>query len=74
MARRPFARIRTSALTSSHLAAYRDERLRIVSGATVKRELSVLSHAIDTACREWEVYFPVNPCGLVRRPPQGNRV
>jgi hypothetical protein len=28
MAQRPFARIRTSALTSSHLAAYRDERLK----------------------------------------------
>ena len=33
MAQRPFARIRMSALTSSHLAAYRDERLKVVSGA-----------------------------------------
>ena len=32
MAQRPFARIRMSALTSSHLAAYRDERLKVVSG------------------------------------------
>jgi integrase len=71
MAQRPFARIRMSALTSSHLAAYRDERLKVVSGATVNRELSTLSHAIDTARREWEVYLPVNPCSLVRRPPQG---
>jgi len=70
-AQRPFARIRMSALTSSHLAAYRDERVKVVSGATVNRELSTLSHAIDTARREWEVYLPVNPCGLVRRPPQG---
>jgi hypothetical protein len=38
MAQRPFARIRMSALTSSHLAAYRDERLKVVSGATVNRE------------------------------------
>src|SRR6266478_8687205 len=53
MAQRPFARIKMSALTSSHLAAYRDERLKIVSGATVNREFSVLSHAIDTARREW---------------------
>lgn len=71
MAQRPFARIRMSALTSSHLAAYRDDRLKEVSGATVIRELSVLSHAIDTARREWDVYLPVNPCTLVRRPPQG---
>jgi hypothetical protein len=68
MAQRPFAPIRMSALTSSHLAAYRDERLKVVSGATVNRELSVLSHAIDTARRE---YLPANPCTLVRRPPQG---
>jgi integrase len=71
MAQRPFARIRMSALTSSHLAAYRDERLKVVSGATVNREFSVLSHAIDTARREWDVYLPTNPCTLVRRPPQG---
>ena len=73
MAQRPFARIRMSALTSSHLAAYRGERLKVVSGATVIRELSVLSHAIDTARREWDVYLPVNPCGLVRPPPKGAR-
>jgi integrase len=71
MAQRPFARIRMSALTSSQLAAYRDERLKVVSGATVNREFSVLSHAIDTARREWDVYLPTNPCALVRRPPQG---
>ena len=70
MAQRPFARIRMSALTSSHLAAYRDERLKVVCGATVNRELSTLSHAIDTARREWDVYLPTNPCTLVRRPPQ----
>jgi integrase len=71
MAQRPFARIRMSALTSSHLATYRDERLRVVSGATVNREFGLLSHAIDTARREWDVYLPTNPCTLVRRPPQG---
>jgi len=71
MAQRPFARIRMSALTSSHLAAYRDQRLKVVSGATVNREFGVLSHAIDTARREWDVYMPTNPCTLVRRPPQG---
>jgi len=60
-----------SALTSSQLAAYRDARLKVVSGATVNREFSVLSHAIDTARREWDVYLLTNPCTLVRRPPQG---
>jgi integrase len=71
IAQRPFARTKMSALTSSLLAAYRDERLKAVSGATVNREFSVLSHAIDTARREWDVYLPTNPCTLVRRPSQG---
>jgi hypothetical protein len=61
MALRPFARIRMAALTSSYLAAYRDERLKVVSGATVNREFNVLSHAIDTARREWEIHIPFNP-------------
>src|SRR5271166_2451297 len=72
MALRPFARIRMSALTSSHLAAYRDERLKVLSGATFNREFNVLSHAIETARREWDIYLPANPCTLVRHPPQGH--
>lgn len=71
MALRPFAGIRMAALTSSYLAAYRDDRLKVVSGATVNREFNVLSHAIDTARREWDIYLPFNPCTLVRRPPPG---
>jgi hypothetical protein len=42
MALRPFSRIRMASLTSSYLAAYRDERLKVVSGATVNREFNVL--------------------------------
>ena len=53
MALRPFARIRMAAITSSYLAACRDQRLKIVSGATVNREFNVLSHATDTSRREW---------------------
>ena len=67
MALRPFARIRMASLTSSHLATYRDERLKLVSGATVNREFNVLSHAIDTARREWEIYLPLQ--SLHPRPP-----
>jgi hypothetical protein len=51
MAQRPFARIRMASLTNSRHAAYRDERLKVVPGATVNREFNVLSHAIDTARR-----------------------
>jgi len=55
-------------LSTSDLATYRDERLRSVSSSTVIRELNTISHAIDTATRDWGVYLHRNPCKLVRRP------
>lgn len=57
-----------SALSSTQLAAYRDERLEAVSPSTVNRELNVISHAIEIARREWGIYMPENPVRLVRRP------
>jgi integrase len=69
MARRSIARVRMAQLTSSRIAAYRDERLKVVRGATVNRELNLLSHAIDIARREWDLYVPLNPCTLVRHAP-----
>lgn len=60
-------------LSSADLAAYRDDRLKLVAPATVIRELSTISHAIDTARREWSIHLAQNPSKLVRRPspPQG---
>jgi integrase len=57
-----------SALSSAHLASYRDDRLQQVSSSTVNRELNVISHAIEIARREWGIYMPENPVRLVRRP------
>ena len=62
---------RTLAMLSSHdLARYRDERLKTVGPATVVRELNTISHAIDTARREWDIYLSANPSKLVKRPAQ----
>lgn len=55
-------------LSTADLAAYRDERLTTVAPATVVRELNTISHAIDTARREWGIHLAQNPCKLVRRP------
>jgi integrase len=62
-------------LTSTHIAGYRDERLQSVAPATVVRELNTLSHAIETALREWGLWLPRNPVKMVRRPsvPQGRK-
>lgn len=55
-------------LSSSDLAAYRDERLKSVAPATVIRELNTISHALDIAQQEWSIYLARNPAKLVRRP------
>jgi integrase len=58
---------RMSVLKSSNIAAFRDERAEDVSAGTVNRELTILSHAIETARREWDIYMPDNPVQRVRR-------
>ena len=64
----PIAHRTLARLTSADVATYRDERLKCVGPATVVRELSTVSHAIDIATREWSLWLPRNPAKLVRRP------
>ncbi|GJE78251.1 site-specific integrase [Methylorubrum suomiense] len=66
--RRPICHRTMTLLSSADLATYRDERLKSVAPATVIRELNTISHAIDTARREWDIHLAQNPCKLVRRP------
>ncbi|WP_244424682.1 hypothetical protein [Methylobacterium nodulans] len=66
--RRPICHRTLALLSTADLATYRDERLKTVAPATVIRELNTISHAIDTAHREWGIYLAQNPCKLVRRP------
>lgn len=58
-----------AALGSSDVAAWRDRRLKKVTGATVNREIDVLSSVINHARREWGIHIE-NPVPLVRRPPK----
>ncbi|GJD64396.1 integrase [Methylobacterium frigidaeris] len=66
--RRPICHRTLTLLSTADVAAYRDERLKIVAPATVIREMNTISHAIDTARREWNIHLAQNPCKLVRRP------
>ena len=65
--RHPITRIRLSDLRPSDFAAFRDQRLEKVTGSTVIRDLTLLSHAINVARKEWEIGMD-NPCTLIRRP------
>lgn len=59
-----------TSLRSSDVAAYRDERLAVTSGATVRRDLALLSHLYSIAAKEWGLPV-VNPCTNVRKPSPG---
>lgn len=63
----PVAACALPALTPSDLVEYRDRRLGVVSGATVRREFSLIGVVLETARREWG-WLRVNPAREVRRP------
>lgn len=60
-------KLKMSAITSSAVASWRDRRLKQVSGATVNREIDVLSTVLNHARREWEIHVE-NPIPYVKRP------
>ncbi len=49
------------------IAAWRDRRLKEVSGASVLRELSTLSHAFTVAIKEWG-WLQLNPVHAISKP------
>ncbi len=53
LSRHAIAKLRFSHLTPQAICIFRDDRLKTVSGSTVVRELSVLSHVIKIAGDEW---------------------
>jgi len=48
---------------------FRDDRLKEVSGSTVRRQLAVLQHAFNVAIKEWGYY--TNPVASISKPPAG---
>lgn len=59
--------VRLRVLDSPHVSAWQDERLRVVSEASVRRERNVLNNAFRIAVREWR-WLRKNPFDGVRRP------
>jgi integrase len=57
-----------SALSSSLIAAYRDQRLSVVAPQTVRHELSIIHRSLQLAMNEWGVPLAINPADKVRKP------
>lgn len=62
-----------ASIRGTDLAAYRDDRLKVVASATVTRELALISHVFNMARKEWGMENLQNPVEVVRKPklPQG---
>lgn len=54
-------------VTQSHIAAFRDSRLKVVKPASVLRDMNLLSSFFTTAMIEWKA-IDENPCKGIRRP------
>ncbi len=58
------------AITPSMIAKFRDQRLKSVSGARVRKEIGLLSRMLKTAQIDYGIHLPHgNPTQLVRLPP-----
>lgn len=57
-----------SRLSSADLAAWRDQRLKSVSGASVRREMNLWDSILETARKEWG-WIVTNPIRDVKKPP-----
>ena len=66
--RNPLCKLSLVALTPARVAEFRDQRLKLVSGGTVIRELAYISSVINHARREWGINID-NSVRLVRKPP-----
>ncbi len=68
--RHPLAQRFVAGIRGVDIARYRDERLREVSPATVKRTLVTLGHLFEVARKEWGIYV-YNPVRDIKLPPNG---
>lgn len=66
--RSPLANVAAHRLSAQMVATYRDERLKTVSGETVRRELTILRHCIEIGRKEWGAPFAGNPVRQITLP------
>ena len=61
------ASVKLADINASHVANWRDRRLKLVKPSSVNRELNIISNAFEVARREWK-WISENPCKDVTRP------
>jgi integrase len=64
----PMGSISLHQLTPAVMAHYRDERLRSVKPASVRREMMILRHVLEVAKREWGIPLRENPVRQIKLP------
>lgn len=67
MTETPLGAVRMSDLDETHIAAWRDARLREVAAGSVSREMNLLSHVFNVARKEWK-WINASPTTDVARP------
>jgi hypothetical protein len=65
--RHPLSRLSLHRLTPAEIATYRDERLTVVTGATVRRELAIVRHCLQVARNEWGKRLAFYPRAQTKR-------
>ena len=63
---------RVSMFSRALICRYRDQRLKAISPASLKRELVILSSVLNTAIKEWGINLQQNPVSMVSLPKVGN--
>lgn len=71
MGRDALAKVNLRELDATHISAWRDRRLAVVSAASVLREWNLLSSVFTQTVNEWKM-IPANPMKGVRRPKPPN--
>jgi len=63
-----FSTLKLTELTSQEVARYRDIRLKTISPASLKRELTILSRVLTVASNDWGISVPDNPVKMITLP------
>ncbi len=69
IARHEIAKLMVGQLTAEAVVSFREDRLKTVAPATVRKELGLLSQVLKHAHAEWAVSLKANPVSAVRKPP-----